>query len=95
MCFVAAILIGFFYNYCPFLSLYYQYVQKNRDLSCNYLIKLPEGLQSTLPFLELLNVENNLLDDVPADLVYLKNLNVSHNPLAKVLPAYRNNEKVI
>jgi hypothetical protein len=55
---------------------------------------LPSGILVKLPNLEELNVEHNLLEDIPADLGDLKTLQIDENPLSKIFPAYRSSSKV-
>ena len=47
-----------------------------------------------LPNLKDLNVSNNLLEDIPADLSDLETLRVHSNPLSKILYEYRQHDKV-
>lgn len=70
------------------------FMQTYLDIRCNNIRSLPAGIMVELPNLERLQISYNLLEEIPSDLVSLKILNVEGNPLSKILPEYRKDDKV-
>jgi hypothetical protein len=71
-----------------------KFIQTILDLAHNKIVSLPNGILQQLPHLKQLDVEFNILEEIPTDLVSLKVLKVNGNPLSTILPAYRNNSRV-
>lgn len=66
--------------------------QKKLDISHNNISDFPKNVVELLPLLQTLNISYNNLQDIPQEILVLQDLDITNNPLLKVIPAYRNNK---
>lgn len=71
------------------------YLQEDINISFNNVQLLPSGITTHLPKLKSLIVTNNKLEDVPADLANIENLDVRFNPLSEIPPVFRDDMKKV
>lgn len=69
-------------------------LQRSLDLSHNNINTLPE-VTELFSRLEVLNISYNNLNTIPSPVLALNDLDVSHNPLTAVIPAYRSNKTLV